>query len=75
MECPKLNMPRSDSGVGEHVTVDISEGDRYVETDPKKDKHFTKGRSGGNENARGIFFALQILFKSELSKPEKEEVL
>ena len=68
-------MPRSDSGVGEHVTVDISEGDRYVETDPKKDKHFTKGRSGGNENARGIFFALQILFKSELSKPEKEEVL
>ena len=47
-------MPRSDSGVGEHVTVDISEGDRYVETDPKKDKHFTKGRSGGNENARGL---------------------
>ena len=33
VECPKSNMPRSDSGVGEHVTVDISEGERYVETE------------------------------------------
>ena len=59
--------------MGEPVTVDISEGDRYVETDPKKDKHFTKGRSGGNENARASLLHSKFYLKVNYQKLRKRK--